>query len=88
MTTTEDDAEEDDETFTLTLSNPANATLGTATATGTIENDDHSPLTAEFVDMPDEHDGTEFTFRVQFSDDVAIGYQDLRDGASGPAAAT
>jgi Calx-beta domain len=31
---------EQDETFTLTLSNPVNATLGTATATGTIRNDD------------------------------------------------
>lgn len=31
---------EQDETFTLTLSNPVNATLGTATATGTITNDD------------------------------------------------
>jgi hypothetical protein len=31
---------EPDETFTLTLSNPVNATLGTATATGTITNDD------------------------------------------------
>ena len=31
---------EPDETFTLTLSNSVNATLGTATATGTITNDD------------------------------------------------
>jgi Calx-beta domain-containing protein/hemolysin type calcium-binding protein len=35
-----DTAVEPDETFTLTLSNPVNATLGTATATGTIRNDD------------------------------------------------
>jgi hypothetical protein len=35
-----DTAYESDETFTLTLSNPVNATLGTATATGTIANDD------------------------------------------------
>jgi Calx-beta domain/RTX calcium-binding nonapeptide repeat (4 copies) len=35
-----DTAVEPDETFTLTLSSPANATLGTATATGTITNDD------------------------------------------------
>ena len=32
--------DEDDETFTLTLSNPTNATLGDATATGTIIDDD------------------------------------------------
>jgi hypothetical protein len=36
----EDTTPEPDETFTLTLSNPVNATLGTATATGTITNDD------------------------------------------------
>ena len=35
-----DTAYESDETFTLTLSNPVNATLGTATATGAITNDD------------------------------------------------
>ena len=39
--TTEDSTEEEDETFTLTISDPANATLGTKTAaTGTIEDDD------------------------------------------------
>jgi hypothetical protein len=31
---------EPDESFTLTLSTPVNATLGTASATGTITNDD------------------------------------------------
>ena len=31
---------EPDETFTVTLSSPVNATIGTATATGTIQNDD------------------------------------------------
>jgi hypothetical protein len=35
-----DTAYESDETFTLTLSNPVNATLGTAMATDTIRNDD------------------------------------------------
>ncbi len=35
-----DETFEADETFTLTLSNPVNATIGTATATGTITNDD------------------------------------------------
>jgi Calx-beta domain/RTX calcium-binding nonapeptide repeat (4 copies) len=35
-----DTAYESDETFSLTLSNPLNATLGAATATGTITNDD------------------------------------------------
>ena len=35
--------DEPDETFTVTLSNPVNATLGDATATGTIEDDDAPP---------------------------------------------
>ena len=35
-----DAAVESDETFTVTLSGPSGATLGTATATGTIRNDD------------------------------------------------
>ena len=35
----DDTADEDDETFVVTLSNPHNATLGTASATGTITDD-------------------------------------------------
>ncbi|RIK82793.1 MAG: hypothetical protein DCC68_05345 [Planctomycetota bacterium] len=35
---------EPDETFTVTLSNPTNATLSDATATGTITNDDNNAL--------------------------------------------
>lgn len=35
---------EADETFTLTLSNPSNAAIQTATATGTINNDDTAPV--------------------------------------------
>jgi hypothetical protein len=38
-----DTAYEPDETFMLTLSNPVNATLGTATATGRITSDDKPP---------------------------------------------
>ena len=45
----EDDIEnESDETFTVTLSNPSGADLGTATATGTIRNRRVEPLTARF----------------------------------------
>ena len=41
--TSQDFIDEPDETFTVTLSNPVNATLGDATATGTIEDDDAAP---------------------------------------------
>ena len=61
----DDDCNEDvDETFTVTLSNASGADLGTATATGTIENRYISPLTARFEDMPAEHAGSAFTFAL------------------------
>ena len=41
---TGDTAVEPTETFTVKLANPGNATLGTATATGTITNDDTAPV--------------------------------------------
>jgi hypothetical protein len=47
-----DTAYEADETFTLTLSNPVNATLGTATATGTITNDDAATATPGHYNGP------------------------------------
>ena len=75
VATTDDSADEEDETFTLTLSNPADATLGDATATGTIvDNDDAlTPLTAEFRDMPETHDGeSAFTFRAAFSEPLSM----------------
>ena len=81
MATTDDATDEANETFTLTLSSPTNATLGTATATGTINDDDETPLTASFADVPASHDGsTAFTFTLSFSEDVGgLGYRTLRD---------
>ena len=40
---TDDTLDEDDETFTVTLSNPSGATLATASATGTIRDNDALP---------------------------------------------
>ena len=40
-----DDQNEGDETFTVTLTSPIDATLGTASATGTIDDNDAPPLT-------------------------------------------
>ena len=84
VSTTDDSDDEDGETFTLTLSNPTNATLADTTATGTINDDDGAPapLTATFNDMPDSHDGTSaFTFGLEFTEDVGISYRTLRDSA-------
>ena len=45
VATTDDSVVESDETFTLTLSNPAGATLGDATATGTINDNEVGRIT-------------------------------------------
>ena len=44
VSTVQDELDEEDETFTLTLSNPTNATLSVATATGTIVDDEGMPV--------------------------------------------
>ena len=76
----EDDIDnESDETFTVTLSNPSGADLGTSSATGTIKNRYVAPLTARFENMPSEHDGSEFTFELHFSENPEVPYQRLRD---------
>ena len=84
VSTTDDAVDENDETFTLTLSSPTNATLGDATATGTILDDDGPPLTASFEDVPASHDGANvFTFGLTFSEDLKQGFsfRTLRDHA-------
>ena len=78
----EDDIEnESDETFTVTLSNPSGADLGTSSATGTIRNRYVAPLTARFENMPSEHDGSEFTFELHFSENPEVSFRTLRDHA-------
>jgi len=77
-----DDTFEPDETFTLSLSNPVNATLGTATATATITNDDaavarpghyNGPVNGsgniDFDVTPDGHGVTRFTLLFYMSCD-------------------
>ena len=80
-----DDAEDDGgETFALTLGDASGADLGDAEAAGTIRDADAAatPLTASFGNLPASHDGSgAFTFRVEFSEDVGIGYATLRDDA-------
>jgi hypothetical protein len=66
---------ETDETFTLTLSAPVNATLGTATATGTITNDDTLPVVAMTTTTLSQAEGnsglTNFLFNVGRSGNLA-----------------
>ena len=82
---TDDDEEDDGETFTLVLSNALGAGLADNEAVGTIRNSETTPaaeLTAEFRDMPETHDGeSAFTFRVAFSEDIGISFRALREDA-------
>ena len=44
--------------------------------------DDRAPLTAEFQDAPESHNGEDaFTVRIAFSEAVAVSYRTLRDHA-------
>ena len=55
-----DTAVEADETFTLALSSPVNATIGDGQGTGTILNDDTTPVTISIGDvtLPEGGSGT------------------------------
>ena len=95
VTVLTDQEDESDETLTLTLSNPSQATLDDATATGTIEDGEPSSgtqedppaetpaalLTANFSNLPAAHDGSAFTFDLSFSENVKAGYARIRDDA-------
>ena len=89
-----DSDDEGQETLTLTLSNPVSATLADATGSGTIENgdspsvteedpptEDPVPLTASFANVPADHNGSNFTFQLNFSENVEAGYARIRDHA-------
>ncbi len=73
----EDDSVEDDgEMVNFTLSNASGAVFDDSTAVGTILDPEElsSPLTAEFKQVPESHDGTNmFTFRITFSEELASG---------------
>ena len=95
VTVLTDSEDESEETLTLTLSNPSQATLDDATATGAIENGESSSgtqedppaetpvvlLTASFANVPADHDGSNFTFQLNFSENVNAGYARIRDHA-------
>ena len=57
METREDDTDEPDEMFTVTLSNPSGATLDDDTATGTITDDDVPTLSIANATVEEGDDG-------------------------------
>ena len=70
--TTQDSLDEENETFLVTLQNPANATLGDATGTATITDDDASPQVsvsdaASVVEGNNPAVTTDMTFTVSLS---------------------
>ena len=82
----DDATDEDDETFTLTLTNASGGgvSLDDGTATGTIEDDDEAPaqpLTASFENVPASHDESAFTFALHFSEEFSLSYTTLQDHA-------
>ena len=96
VTVLTDSEDESQETLSLSLSNPSQATLDDATGTGAIENGESSSgtqedppaedppavlLTASFGNMPATHNGSAFTFDLTFSEEFGISYVTLRDDA-------
>ena len=63
--TNEDSTDEENETFTVTLSSPSNATIANATGTGTINNDDNPPTVS--VAGAEAMEGNDIDFRVTLS---------------------
>ena len=95
VTVLTDSDDEGEETLTLTISNPSQATLDDASGIGAIENGESSSgtqedppaetpvvlLTASFANVPATHNGSNFTFDLSFSENVKAGYARIRDHA-------
>ena len=76
----DDDFDDDHETITLTLSGATGGQVSDSQATGVISNQEPDPLTARYINMPDEHDGSAaFSYAVEFSHDVQVTPEDMRD---------
>ena len=79
--TTSDDADGDDETFTVALGTlPSGLTAGSASSVEVTITDSGlqqrtEPLTAAFENVPSEHDGTAFTFDLTLSEAPGAGKQ-------------
>ena len=85
-----DAIDEPNETFTVTLSNPINATLGAASATGTITDDDAAPtVSIAPASLAEGNSGTTpMTFTVSMpvasSSPVSVNYATANGTASAP----
>ncbi len=82
--TLDDEAVEADSVVTATLAEDAERyTVGAPfSASVTVMDDDRAPLTAEFLDAPESHNGEDaFALRIAFSEAVAVSYRTLRDHA-------
>ena len=82
--TLDDEAVEADSVVTAALSEDAERyTVGAPfSASVTVMDDDRAPLTTEFRDAPESHNGVDaFTLRIAFSEAVATSYRTLRDHA-------
>ena len=84
VSTAQDTTDEADETFTVTLSSPANATLGDATGTGTIADDDGAPSLS--VADAAAAEGSDVSFTVTLSaasgKTVTVRYDTSRPGGT------
>ena len=84
--TADDEAVEADSVVTAAIAEDAERyTIGEPfSAAVTVMDNDQAPLTltAEFQDAPESHNGEDaFTFRIAFSEAVAVSYRTLRDHA-------
>jgi Calx-beta domain len=88
-----DTIDEDDETFTVNLSNPVNATISAATGVGTIQDDDTSEISIADASVQEGGSGnTPMTFTatlsVPNSRTVTVQYQTAAGGATPATAGT
>ena len=72
VSTTEDSTDEDNETFTVTLSNESNATIPDPTATGTIDDDDAPPDLMIGDANGSEGDGIGFTVTLSAASEKTV----------------
>ena len=72
VSTTEDTTDEDDETFTVTLSSPSNATVNDSTGKGTIIDDDAAPMLSVDDANAEEGDGVEFTVTLSAASEKTV----------------